>query len=120
MRRSLEFTDTELVVKLGWIRLLALKKDVTIPYHMIKSATVDYFKPPAGTVRVPGTSISPLNIYEGTFKYQDYRYFLSYEHQVPLLIIELVGHTYRFVILEVKNPDELAGQIRSCIRYTYL
>ncbi|UOQ45816.1 hypothetical protein MUN89_07770 [Halobacillus salinarum] len=121
MRRSLEYKDTELVVKLGLvIRLFALKKEVRIPYHTIKSTVVDYFKPPAWTVRMPGTSISPLNIFEGTFKYQDNWYFLSYEHQVPLVIIELSGHQYRFVVIELDKPEQVAAEIRSCINYSYL
>ena len=47
-----------------------------MPYNTIKSVYVDYFDAPQWMLRMPGTSISSLNIFEGSFKYADEWYFL--------------------------------------------
>ena len=66
---------------------------------------------------MPGTSVSPLNIYEGSYKYQDEWYFLSYSGRVPLVIIELEGQEkYIYVIFQCENPTRTAAEIRIHLR----
>ena len=88
-----------------------------MPYQMIKSVLVDYFEAPKWMIRLPGTSIAPLNIYEGSFKYQDEWYFLSFGGRVPLVIIKLDGHKkYNYVIFQCENPTRTASEIRIHLR----
>ena len=87
-----------------------------IPYHTIKSVLVDYFDAPKWMIRMPGTSFAPLNIYDGSFKYGDDWYFLSYERKESLVIIELTEHAkYKYVIFQVYDPTMIASQIRKCL-----
>jgi hypothetical protein len=97
--REIIFGKDELTLKLtGLVGFFALKQKIEIPYRLIKSIYVDYFDAPQWMIRMPGTSLSPLNIYEDSFKYGGEWYFLSYEHRVPLVIIELEGHSIDFPI----------------------
>ena len=116
--REIIFAKDELTLKLtGLVGFFALKQNVKLPYRLIKSVYVDYFDAPQWMIRMPGTSLSPLNIYEGSFKYGNEWYFLSYEHRVPLVIIELEGHKkYKYVIVEMNDPTDTAAEIRRRIR----
>lgn len=114
MGREIVFDEEHVILKLnGATGFFALKFELLLPYHTIKSVHVDYFDAPLSMLRMPGTSVPPLSIFEGSFKYKDEWYFLSYEHRVPLVIIELEGHEkYTYVIFEMDNPTEIAANIR--------
>lgn len=114
MNREIIFEEDAAVLKIrGFMMLFTFKHKVNMPYSMIKSVFVDYFDPPKWMIRMPGTSISPLNIYEGSYKYQDEWYFLSYEGRIPVVIIELDNHEkYRYVIFQIENPTEVAAELR--------
>lgn len=116
--RQVIFGVQELILNLtGLTGFFALKRRVIMPYRMIKSVLVDYFDAPKWMMRMPGTSISPLNIYEGSYKYRDEWYFLSYGGRVPLVIIELEGHKkYKYVIFQINNPTNIASEIRVRLR----
>lgn len=118
MAREVLFGEQKLTLKLrGLLMFLAFKQKIILPYHTIKSVFVDYFDTPEWMIRMPGTSISPLNVYEGSFKYGDDWFFLSFERREPLVIIELEGHEkYRYVIFQIDNPTEIAARIRREIR----
>ena len=84
-----------------------------MPYHTIKDVFVDYFEPPRWMLRMPGTSISALHIYEGSFKYANEWYFLSFERREPFVHIQLNGHEkYKYVIFQVDDPEDIASKIR--------
>ncbi|HFU7090129.1 TPA: hypothetical protein ACGN8S_005286 [Bacillus cereus] len=118
MGREVHFDDDGVILKLNGVTgLFALKLKLKIPYNKIKSVHVDNFNAPQWMLRMPGTSISALNIYEGSFKYAGEWYFLSYENRVPLVIIELEGHKkYKYVIFETDAPSSVASDIRKHIR----
>lgn len=118
MGREIQFDDESVTLKLkGATGFFALKFKLKIPYNTIKSVYVDYFDAPQWMLRMPGTSISALNIFEGSFKYADEWYFLSYENRVPMLIIELEEHEkYKYVIFEIDDPTDVASHIRKRIR----
>lgn len=114
MNREIIFEEDAAVLKIkGLMMLFTFKHKVKMPYKMIKSVFVDYFDPPKWMIRMPGTSISPLHIYEGSYKYQDEWYFLSYEGRIPVVIIELDNHEkYRYVIFQIDDPTEVAAEMR--------
>ena len=118
MGRQVKFGEQELTLNLtGLTGYFAFKRKVRMPYNLIKSILVDYFDAPKWMMRMPGTSISPLNIYEGSYKYRDEWYFLSYGGRVPLVIIELDGHKkYKYVIFQIDNPTKIASEIRMRLR----
>lgn len=118
MARKVEFDNENVILKLnGATAFFALKFNLKIPYNTIKSVYVDYFDAPPWMIRMPGTSVSPLNIFEGSFKYGNEWYFLSYENKVPMLIIEIEGHEkYSYVIFEIDDPTKIASEIRKRIR----
>ncbi len=105
MGRTVRFGETEFTLNLTGLHcFFSLKQKVTIPYSTIKSVFVDDFDAPRWMLRMPGTSISPLHIYEGSFKHADKWYFLSYESRQSLVIIELEGHNkYAYVIFSTRK-----------------
>jgi hypothetical protein len=116
--REIHYQGQNVVLKLtGPTPFFAFKKQVVMPADTIKNVMVDYFKAPRWMIRMPGTSFSPLNVYEGSFKYADEWYFLSYAGTGPFVTIELEGHhKYSYVIYEVENPTQHAAQIRKQLR----
>ncbi|GAB6462526.1 hypothetical protein OCF10_13720 [Bacillus cereus] len=117
MGREIQFGTESMTLKLNGITgVFALKLKLKIQYNTIKSVYVDYFDAPQWMLRMPGTSISALNIFEGSFKYADEWYFLSYENRVPLVMIELEGHEkYKYVYFEIDDPTRIAANIREHI-----
>lgn len=118
MGRGIHFDNEELILILtGLTSYLALKRKIKMPFHTIENVLVDYFQAPQWMLRMPGTSISLLNIYEGSFKYANEWYFLSYERTQPLIMIELNGHEkYKYVIFQIDDPTNVAAEIRRRLR----
>ncbi|MCY8235160.1 hypothetical protein [Priestia endophytica] len=118
MGRKIRFAQDELILELtGLTSYFCLKRKVRIPYHMIDSVLVDYYEAPQIMLRMPGTSVPGTSIREGSFKYRDEWYFLSYERREPLVMIELTGHKkYRYVIFQMEDPTETAYNIRTRLR----
>ncbi|MGM7724512.1 hypothetical protein [Metabacillus sp. Hm71] len=114
MGREIYFGQQELTLKLtGITRFFAIRRKVTMPYSTIKEVLVSDFEAPKWMIRAPGTSIAPLNIYEGSFNYGDEWYFLSFERKEPVVIITLEGHSkYRYVVFAMDNPTKTAAEIR--------
>ncbi|KAA9021767.1 hypothetical protein [Niallia endozanthoxylica] len=114
MGRILHFGEEELTLKLTGIpSYLSLTRKVIMPYRIIKNVYVDYFQAHVIMLRMPGTSIPPLDMYEGSFEYGNEWYFLSYERVQPLIFIELEGHKkFRYVIFQMEKPTSVAAEIR--------
>ncbi|WP_400162187.1 hypothetical protein ACAF76_001030 [Brevibacillus sp. TJ4] len=118
MGRNIQFDKEGLTLHLtGLTRFFAMKSSVRMPYSSIKHVLVDTFDAPRWMLRMPGTSIPGMNIYEGSYKYANEWYFLSYAQRVPLVIIELDGHEkYRYVIFQMDDPTRVAADIRQHLR----
>ncbi|WP_166246275.1 hypothetical protein [Paenibacillus turpanensis] len=118
MGRHIILGETDLTLQLtGMTAFFALTRKVTIPYMKIQSVFVEEFEVPKWMLRMPGTSISFLNIYEGSFKYANEWYFLSFHKKMPLLQLELNGHEkYRYVIVQLDDPTSMAAEIRRRVR----
>lgn len=119
MGREVHFKEEEFVLKLtGLLSIFALKWQLKIPYKAIKSVYIDDFDPPMWMLRMPGTAIAPLNIYEGSFKFGNEWYFLSFEHKVPLVHFELENFgKYKYVIFEIENPRAVMIELRKKLRH---
>ncbi|MFE5323001.1 hypothetical protein ACFQ88_30425 [Paenibacillus sp. NPDC056579] len=118
MGRNVLFDETQFTLQLqGWTRIFAFKSKVVVPYRTVHSVLVDSYHAPLWMLRMPGTSLAPLHIYEGSFKYRNEWYFLSYEQPDSLIIVELNGHdTYRYVIFQIDHPREVAAELRQRVR----
>lgn len=118
MGRSVQMSNSSVTLKLsGFLRFCALKSRVEMPYEIIKDIKVDVFKAPLTMIRLPGTSIPPLHMYEGSFLHSGNWYFLSYEKKKPVVIIELEGYKkYRYVVFETDNPNQLVVEIKKKLK----
>ena len=77
---------------------------------MIENVLVEDFQAPFWMLQMPGVAMAPLNIYEGSFKFGNEWYFLSYEGFGPLVKIELNGHKkYRYLIFRIDHPTKVAA-----------
>ncbi len=118
MGRKVHFSKDMFVLKLTGIQsIFALRGKLKIPYKTIKQVYIDEFEAPMWMLRMPGTAIAPLHIFEGSFKFADEWYFLSYEHKVPLIHLELEDYgIYKYVIFEMENPREVMIELRKKLR----
>ena len=118
MTRKVHFDEEEFVLRLNGVEsIFAMKWQLKIPYMAIKKVYLDEFEPPMWMLRMPGTSIAPLHIFEGSFKFGNEWYFLSFEHNVPLLHLEIEGAgKYKYVIFELENPKAVMIELRKRIR----
>lgn len=117
MGRSVHFAETEFTLRLtGLHAIFALKSTITLPYESIKHVEVGSFVPPKWMLRMPGTSIPPMNIYEGSYQHKNEWYFLSFSQTDTLLILTVEGHSkYKHVIVQLENPTEVAATLRAHI-----
>lgn len=118
MGRNAMFGESAFTLKLSGLQsLFALKRKVVIPYRTVRNVHVDVFDAPAWMLRMPGTSIASLHIYEGSFRYAHEWCFLSYKGRKPVVMIETDGHDrYKYVIFEMDNPTEVAAELRRRVR----
>lgn len=118
MGRTVQFNEAECIVKLsGAPAIFSLKSKLKMPYEQIVSVYVDVFEPPFWMLRMPGTSIAPLYIYEGSYLYRNEWYFLSFERKQPFFMVELDGRgKYKYVVVQIQNPKEAAAELRKRLR----
>ncbi|MEH7299141.1 hypothetical protein [Neobacillus drentensis] len=118
MGRKVNFTKDEFVLRLnGVLSVFALKWQLRIPYKAIKRVYIDEFDPPMWMLKMPGTAIAPLNIFEGSFKFGNEWYFISCEHNVPLVHLEVDGfEKYKYIIFEMENPRAVMIELRNKLR----
>lgn len=109
MTRKIELELGQLVIKLSGITsVAALKRHVDVPYSSIKKVTIEEFDIPLLQFRI-GTSVSDIR--EGMFLLDGKWCFVSYENHNNLLILDLDGHEYDKVIIQVEKPEEIKHEI---------
>ncbi|MCL6570095.1 MAG: hypothetical protein K6T88_00230 [Bacillus sp. (in: Bacteria)] len=118
MGRKVHFDKDVFVLQLtGVVSIFSLKSEMKIPYKAIKKVYIDDFDAPMWMLRMPGTAIAPLNIYEGSFKFGNDWYFLSYENRGPLIHLELENfRKFKYVIFEIEKPRDVLIELRKRIR----
>ena len=114
MGRKVDFADGKFILTMTGINaLFSFKRKISIPYKMIENVLVEDFQAPFWMLQMPGVAMAPLNIYEGSFKFDNEWYFLSYEGFGPLVKIELNGHKkYRYLIFRIDHPTKVAAELR--------
>ena len=105
--------DDVVVRPRGWYKLWALKRELRIPRAAISYATVgrqDELAIGRG-LRMPGTGI-PGVLMAGTFVGRRGRQFWLAGRATELLVLDLKGHEYQRVVLQVDQPAALLPQLR--------
>jgi hypothetical protein len=109
MSRKIEWKEDHLAIKFtGMTSVAALKRHVEIPYTAIKKVSIENKHIPLLQFKV-GTSVGDIR--EGRFLLDGKWCFVSYENHEHVLILELVGHEYDMVIIQLENPEEAKHQI---------
>lgn len=90
MARTLTLGEKAVEVTLtGVTEVEAVSRHFTIPYAAIRQARPGPYRPPAGTLRMAGTSIPWTDVREGHFEYGGHWLFLSYEDASRVVVFEL-------------------------------
>ena len=100
----------------GLDRLWAMRSRLDIPLASVRAARVDP-KVARGLwkgVSAPGTHIPGL-IIAGTFYQDDKRIFWDVHDPHKTVVIELVGHRYDQLIVEVHDPESVVKMIENAI-----
>lgn len=112
MARYIHFEDKQLVIQLtGLTSFLALKRKIEIPYENIKIATVGDFYLRLIVFRI-GTAFGFIQ--HGQFwTIKNGWYFLSTNRGSNLVILDLQGHKFKRVALQMENPEEQVAAIKA-------
>ncbi|MBP1156188.1 MULTISPECIES: hypothetical protein [unclassified Paenibacillus] len=109
MSRTIEFTETSLILNLNGLKsLAALRRKVEIPYSAIQKVNTEDFKISLLSFRV-GTSI--FDIRQGRFMLTDKWSFISYENHKDVIVLTLNNHEFEKVVFQIHNPEEVKNQI---------
>lgn len=110
--------DTLAVEVLGWSKLWCLKSRVDIPLRCLRQVRADGELPKGFWLRMPGTYI-PRVIKAGSYwngarwSFWDVR-----RRRDNVLLIELSGWKYDYLVVEVNNPTTTMQSVRSAIDRT--
>jgi hypothetical protein len=116
MPRTIEFEDTELVVRFtGLVHYASLTEELRIPFRSIRSVSTEPFEPPKGTLRWFGTDVPFTDIREGRFGHGGEWYFFSVEDRRRAISLFLEGYSpdgaegkpVRVVVLGTDEPGAL-------------
>jgi hypothetical protein len=94
----------------GWAKLWALKGALDIPVSCVRSVVVAPSKLRPRGLRAPGTAL-PGVIYAGTYRWRGIKEFWSVRHAEKALVLDLEGHTYTRVVVEVSDPAAVVTAI---------
>jgi hypothetical protein len=111
MSRQVVFENEQVVIKFSGLTALAgLKQELKIPYSSIKNVDAGHFKLHWTALRFFGTSI-PNGYKAGRFQYKGQKYFLSYNDASQVVILDLEGHDYDKVVIQVGSPKQIKQAI---------
>jgi hypothetical protein len=104
----------------GWHRLWSLRWQITVPYEQIASVTHDPALARNGPLglRFPGTNV-PGYYTAGTYwRFWDrprVRSFWVRRHAEQTVTLEITGHHYDLICVEVDDPQEQVARIETAI-----
>lgn len=103
---------------LGWSKLWCLKSRLDIPLRCVRQVRADGEVPKGFWLRWPGTSI-PGVIKAGSYCNGTRCSFWDVRRRLDnIVIIELSGWKYDYVVVEVNNPAAIMESVRSAIDRT--
>lgn len=110
--RQISFDKEQLQITFSGLTAVAgLKHKITIPYAAIKNVEAGNFHLHWAAIRVGGTSI-PFGGYKaGRFRHKGETYFLSYNDPSKVVILDLEGHDYSKVVVQVGKPKEIKNAV---------
>jgi hypothetical protein len=113
--RRIELTDDELAVRYdGLSAALVLTRELRVPSSAIRSVSVGLADVPGPFAFRLGLSTGPFgNTRRGRFWAGGRRLFLDVDDPERAVVLELEGHEYARVALNVDDPESFAGQLRA-------
>lgn len=106
----------KLIVQLrGWEQVWALKRRIEVPLACVRRAVIDpaIARRPEG-MRAPGTYL-PWVISAGTYRGRGKRAFWSVRNPAKAVVIDLAGHHYTRLVIEVDDPLETVDAIERAL-----
>lgn len=111
MGEQVLFEKDEMIIKFSGLSIFAgLKKELRIPYKAIKAVESKGFKLHWLALRVGGTSF-PNGYKAGRFLHKSEKYFLHYSNPSNVVQLQLEGHNYDKVVIEVGKPKEIKNAL---------
>lgn len=118
VERMAEVAITDGMVRfrmVGANKVWAMRSELGIPLSVVQEVRVDP-EPQALTsgLRLPGTWIPGLLV-AGTYRRPGLRSFLAVRQGRDALVLELEGHEYDRVVIDVDEPEAVADRIRRAL-----
>ena len=109
-------SDQLLIEVLGWSRLWCFKSRLEIPLTHIRSVRVDGDLPKGFWIRLPGTYI-PGVIKAGSYTngHGHWSFWDIRRRRDRILVIELSGWKYDFVVVDVGNPAVTIAMVQGAL-----
>ncbi|MEO6988527.1 MAG: hypothetical protein ABI239_07755 [Aquihabitans sp.] len=108
--------DHRLIVRpVGLVRLWALSKGVDVPVTSIIDVGVSSPRDLTRGLRIPGTYL-PGVMTAGTFRAHGDRSLWMVGRNQKVLVIELTGEKYRYLVLGVEDPAAATEALRAALK----
>ena len=107
--------DDRLIVRpVGLVRLWALSRGVEVPISSVVDVGVSPTKELVRGMRLPGTHL-PGVMTAGTFRAHGDRSLWMVGRNREVLVIELTGERYRYLVLGVEDPKAASEALRAAL-----
>lgn len=107
--------DDRLIVRpVGLVRVWALSRGVEVPITSVVDVGVSPTKELARGMRLPGTHL-PGVMTAGTFRSHGDRALWMVGRNRSVLVIELTGEKYRYLVLGVEDPEAATEALRAAL-----
>lgn len=105
--------DSEFVLDIsGWTAVATLRRKIIVPYTSVENVRTGNFKLPWTAVR--RTGIAATGYKAGHFVLDGEQYFLSFHDTGKVVILDLIGHEFDKMVLEIADPEQLINTISKC------
>lgn len=96
----------------GLTSVAALKRNVEIPYEAIEHAAIENTEISPLQFRI-GTAFLGDDTREGKFYIDGDWCFASFKHHEKVIVLDLKDHTFKKVMFEVEQPEEIMQTIEA-------
>ena len=114
MSRRILFEDDELLVRYSGLDVAAtFVREVRIPYTAVGAVSIGLTDPPSLLAGRVGLSTPPFGITQrGRFREHGSWSFLDVDDRERAVVLDLTGHKYRRVVLNVDDPEAFVRRVR--------